>query len=109
LAASDLAWARMAAREGLHCTIARLSEVLRRLGENGGNGFSLGEHALVLSDLDNISSLFSLFLAFSFAPLKFFPFSTLLYLKFTQNKDQVTSFQQKLGSSFFFRFRENQS
>jgi len=47
LAASDLAWARMAAREGLHCTSARLSEILHRLGENGGSGFSLGEHALV--------------------------------------------------------------
>jgi len=82
----------MAAREGLHCTIARLSEVLRRLGENGGSEFSLGEHALVLSDFDNISSLFSLFLAFSFAPFKFFPFSTLLYLKI----------YPKQGSSDFF-------
>jgi len=45
LAASELAWARMAAREGLHCTSARLSELLRRLSENGGNGFSLSEHA----------------------------------------------------------------
>jgi len=47
LAASDLAWVRMAAREDLYYTSARLSEVLRRLGENGGSGFSLGEHALV--------------------------------------------------------------
>jgi len=47
LAASDLTWARMAAREDLHCTSARLSEVLRRLGENGDNGFSLSEHVLV--------------------------------------------------------------
>ncbi|QCE03204.1 hypothetical protein DEO72_LG8g1226 [Vigna unguiculata] len=38
----------MAAREGLHCTNSRLSESLRRLSENGGNGFSLGENALCL-------------------------------------------------------------
>jgi len=47
LAASELAWARMAAREGLHCTNSRLSESLRRLSENSGSSFSLGENALV--------------------------------------------------------------
>jgi len=71
LAASELAWASMAARESLHCTNSRLSEILRRLSENGGNGFSLGENALVLSDVDSIPSLFSLFLAFSFTLLEF--------------------------------------
>jgi len=34
----------MAAREGLQ---SRLSESLRRLSENGGSGFSLGENVLV--------------------------------------------------------------
>ena len=47
LAASGLAWARMVAREGLHYANSRLSESLRRLSENGGSGFSLGENALV--------------------------------------------------------------
>jgi len=61
----------MAAREGLHCTNSRLSESLRRLSENGGSGFSLGENALVLSDVDSIPSLFSLFHAFSFTLLEF--------------------------------------
>jgi len=58
--------------------------------------FSLERNTFDLSDLGRISSLFSLFLAFSFVPLNFFPLSAPLYLKFTQNKDQVTSFQQKL-------------
>jgi len=64
LAASELAWASMAAREGLHCTNSRLSE-------NGGSGFGLGENALVLSEVNNIPSLFSLFLTFSFTLLEF--------------------------------------
>jgi len=58
--------------------------------------FWLERNTFDLSDLGRISSLFSLFLAFSFAHLKFFPLSTPLYLKFTQNRDQMTSFQQKL-------------
>ncbi|QCD94370.1 hypothetical protein DEO72_LG5g2453 [Vigna unguiculata] len=41
MAASELACARMAAKEGLHCTSARLSELRRRLSENSGNVFSL--------------------------------------------------------------------
>jgi len=84
MAASELAWARMAANEGLHCTNSRLSESLRRLSENSGCGFGLSESSSILSDLDSIFFQFSSFLAFSFAPPKFFPFSTLLYLKFTK-------------------------
>jgi len=45
MAASELAWARMAAKVGLHCTNSRLSESLRRLSENDGCGFGLSEHA----------------------------------------------------------------
>ena len=74
----------MAAREGLHCMSARLSEVLRRLGENGGSGFSLGEHALVLSDP---AEFLSCFFIFPFTLLLFFPPSIIIYLKITQNRD----------------------
>jgi len=35
----------MAAKEGLLCTNSRLSELLRRLSENGGSGCGLGEPA----------------------------------------------------------------
>jgi len=47
LAALDLAWARMAARDDLHCTSSRLGEVFRRLGENDSTSFSLSEIVLV--------------------------------------------------------------
>ena len=42
-----------------------------RLSENGGCGFGLGENALVLSEVNIILSLFSLFLTFSFTLLEF--------------------------------------
>jgi len=47
LAASDFSWARMAARDDLHCTSSRLGKVLCRLGETGGLGSRLGKIALV--------------------------------------------------------------
>jgi len=47
LAASNLAWARMAAKDDPHCTSSCLGEILLRLGEIGGPSSCLGAIALV--------------------------------------------------------------
>jgi len=47
LATSNLAWARVAAKDDLHCTSSRLGVILLRLGENGGPSSRLGEIAWV--------------------------------------------------------------
>jgi len=103
----------MAARDDLHYTSSRLGEVLRPLGENGGSSFSLSELVLVWATL---AAFLPYFLCFLLSPLLLLSFFlSLLYFTWNLHKTGIKwlLFNKNLEacdwSSFFSRFRENQS